>query len=107
MFNSSSMILSPIGKRRELSSEEDEQDDIALETSQLMIRSPPPLSNQHYHHHTNHINNSNKRPRYEPGWTLDNLCTHPCSPLASIDLEVIIIQQINKYCVFHLFLTYA
>ncbi|KAI8082066.1 Asx homology domain-containing protein [Thamnidium elegans] len=76
MFNSSqhSMLLSPIGKRREL-----EQDDISLETSQLMIRSP-----------TNGVGGSNhKKARYEPSWTLDNLCTHPCSPLAAIDLESI------------------
>lgn len=97
MFNpSSSMILSsPIGKRKDLPFEHDnneqQQQDIALETSQLMIRSPPsvalPSLNHHYYQTTN-SNNSNKRPRYEPSWTLDNLCTHPCSPLASIDLEV-------------------
>ncbi|KAI8346201.1 hypothetical protein BD560DRAFT_338755 [Blakeslea trispora] len=32
---------------------------------------------------------SNKRARHEPSWTLDNLCTHPCSPLATIELESI------------------
>ncbi|KAG2200679.1 hypothetical protein INT47_005835 [Mucor saturninus] len=71
MYNPS-MLLSPIGKRREI-----EGDDISLETSQLMIRSPT--------HGTSHL----KRPRYEPSWTIDDLCTHPCSPLAAIDLESI------------------
>lgn len=60
-----------LNKRRGL--DVDEQD-IALETSQLLIRSP-----SDYH---------NKRARYEPSWTLDTLCSHPCSPLANIDLEV-------------------
>jgi hypothetical protein len=76
MYNPSphAMVLSPIGKRREI-----EGDDISLETSQLMIRSP-----------TNGVGSSNsKRPRYEPSWTIDDLCTHPCSPLAAIDLEVV------------------
>jgi hypothetical protein len=72
------MLLSPISKRREVSLEDDGQD-IALETSQLMIRSPAGATS---------MGNMNKRPRYEPSWTLDNLCTHPYSPLASIDLEV-------------------
>jgi hypothetical protein len=67
MYNPQSMLLSPISKRREV--DDDEQ-----ETHQLMIRSPH--------------GDMNKRPRYESSWTLDNLCTHPCSPLASIDLEV-------------------
>lgn len=65
------MLLSPMGKRRELEG----GDDISLETSQLMIRSP-------------NVGTS-KRPRYEPSWTIDDLCTHPCSPLAAIDLEVV------------------
>lgn len=72
------MLISPISKRRELSLEDDEQD-IALETSQLMIQSPTGATT---------MGNMNKRPRYEPNWTFDNLCTHPCSPLAAIDLEV-------------------
>lgn len=86
MFNTTtnqSMILtsSPpmIGKRRGVEFDHDElsSNDISLETSQLMIRSP-----------SDNNNSNNKRPRYEPSWTLDNLCTHPCSPLAAIDLEV-------------------
>jgi hypothetical protein len=88
--NQPSIMLSPImNKRREMVFEggENQDNSIALETNQLMIRSPP--------HHVsassyggNHHHQSNKRPRYEPSWTLDNLCTHPCSPLAAIDLEV-------------------
>jgi hypothetical protein len=86
MFNTStnknqSMLLtsSPplIGKRRGEFEHDEMNNDISLETSQLMIRSPIVDSN------------NNKRPRYEPSWTLDNLCTHPCSPLAAIDLEVV------------------
>lgn len=74
MLLSSSNNSSPlIGKRRG-DCQYSQDDDISLETSQLMIRSP--------------IDN-NKRPRYEAtNWTLDNLCNHPCSPLADIDLEV-------------------
>lgn len=73
MLLSSSNNSSPlIGKRRG-DCQYSQDDDISLETSQLMIRSP--------------IDN-NKRPRYEAtNWTLDNLCNHPCSPLADIDLE--------------------
>ncbi|KAI8079669.1 uncharacterized protein B0P05DRAFT_541525 [Gilbertella persicaria] len=71
-FSSPNMMLSPIvSKRKSFSVLENEEHDIALETSQLMICSP------------------NKRPRHEPSWTFDNLCTHPCSPLATIDLESI------------------
>ncbi|CEP16925.1 hypothetical protein [Parasitella parasitica] len=103
--NQTSVMLSPMmNKRREIAYEgNDNQDNIvALETSQLMIRSPPhhinASSNHGYHHH-NHYH-SNKRPRYEPSWTLDNLCTHPCSPLAAIDLEVdqnVLLNHSNNY----------
>lgn len=86
------------------SGEYQENSNIALETSQLMIRSPPHHVNAASHHHLHrqghlpspaaapshhhHLHHANKRPRHEPSWTLDNLCTHPCSPLAAIDLEV-------------------
>ncbi|KAL0145043.1 hypothetical protein V8B55DRAFT_1458014 [Mucor lusitanicus] len=103
--NQSSIVLSPIMNKRVFDSgEHQENSSIALETSQLMIRSPPHHVNaaSHHHHlppppaaaaaaasHQHHLYHSNKRPRYEPSWTLDNLCTHPCSPLAAIDLESI------------------
>ena len=76
------MLFSPmLGKRREY---EEDNTNMALETSQLMIRSPP----SHHQQDGYHGANSHKRPRYEPSWTLENLCNHPCSPLASIEMEV-------------------
>jgi hypothetical protein len=73
------MLISPVNKRRDL---DDEEHDIALETSQLLIRSP--LGNDCLNR-----SHSSKRARYEQNWSFDNLSNHPCSPLASIDLEVI------------------
>ncbi|CAO0801050.1 unnamed protein product [Mucor circinelloides] len=102
--NQSSIMLSPIMNKRVFDGgEHPENSSIALETSQLMIRSPPHHVNAASYHHQGHpphphphppshhhqLHHSNKRPRYEPSWTLDNLCTHPCSPLAAIDLESI------------------
>lgn len=66
-------MMSPMNKRREI--EEEEAND-------LMIRSSS-------NHHIGMMYNQNKKVRYDhaPHWTIDNLCTHPYSPLATVDLE--------------------
>ncbi|KAI8364319.1 hypothetical protein EDC96DRAFT_511307 [Choanephora cucurbitarum] len=69
-FASPNMNLSPIMNKRKSYSVL-ENDEPVVETHRLRYAS------------------GNKRARHEASWTLDNLCTHPCSPLATVELESI------------------
>ncbi|KAI8977953.1 Asx homology domain-containing protein [Pilobolus umbonatus] len=74
MYNPQSILLSPMNKRRDIDEEE--------EANHLMIRSSSNNNGMIY-------NSNKKKVRYDhaANWTIDNLCTHPYSPLATIDLE--------------------
>ncbi|KAI7899952.1 uncharacterized protein BX663DRAFT_477505 [Cokeromyces recurvatus] len=81
MYHSSHpLIMNAVCNKRKETSHIEQEIIGPLDTNQTRIHSPKMG-------HDIIIDNNNKRPRYESNWTLDDLCTHPCSPLASIDLE--------------------
>ncbi|KAI9470880.1 MAG: hypothetical protein EXX96DRAFT_586061 [Benjaminiella poitrasii] len=82
MYNSSQplMLASICNNKRKDANKATEQEIGPLDPNQIRIHSPQIGHNMM-------IDNNNKRPRYESNWTFETLCTHPCSPLASVDLE--------------------